>query len=38
MIADITTKIEAARELKRHARHTQHLISDYEDVIRKLEG
>jgi hypothetical protein len=38
MVSDATTKIEAARELRRHARHTQHLINDYEDVIRKLEG
>jgi hypothetical protein len=38
MEQNISMKIEAARELKRHARHTQHLINDYEDVIRKLEG
>ena len=38
MVNDATLKIEAARELRRHARHTQHLINDYEDVIQKLEG
>jgi 3-hydroxyisobutyrate dehydrogenase-like beta-hydroxyacid dehydrogenase len=38
MEQNISMKIEAARELKRHARHTQHLINDYEEVIQKLEG
>ncbi|MBW3114232.1 hypothetical protein KYJ26_20400 [Bacillus sp. MCCB 382] len=38
MLADCETKIQAARELRRHARHTEHLINDYEEVIRKLEG
>jgi 3-hydroxyisobutyrate dehydrogenase-like beta-hydroxyacid dehydrogenase len=38
MKADISMKMQAARELNRHARHTQHLIDDYEEVIRKLQG
>jgi prefoldin subunit 5 len=38
MKKEISDKIEAARNLKRHLRHTEYLISDYEETLKKLQG
>jgi septal ring factor EnvC (AmiA/AmiB activator) len=38
MKKEISDKIEAARNSKRHLRHTEYLISDYEETLKKLQG